>query len=249
MDSTGEGVEWESVMRIRVIIDIQKPLERGRCLTIAGKTHWVSFKYENLPVFCFNCGRIAHGEEGCQVRLRSNQKEWGVWLRAEKFGRQGLNRGTGRQPSGSFQRPYSDNSSMGGKVQTKKAGSVIGGNPTANHHLYEVSANNNLNIAKALPKIAVGIAIAGNNGDTPLTGLEGFSVASQGNEYHGSGMGVMAQSEIKGDSGQTYGAQQGVTGQCLGPIRSASLCGDLLAQCNKEARFLEAVSHTEILND
>jgi hypothetical protein len=49
VDIAGEGVDWESVMRIRVIIDIQKPLERGRSLTIAGKAHWVSFKYENLP--------------------------------------------------------------------------------------------------------------------------------------------------------------------------------------------------------
>ena len=44
VDTDGDGVEWGSVLRIRVIIDIQKPLERGRSLTIAGKTHWVSFQ-------------------------------------------------------------------------------------------------------------------------------------------------------------------------------------------------------------
>ena len=77
VDIAGEGVEWGSVMRIRVTIDIQKPLERGKSLNIAGKAHWVSFKYKNLPVFCFNCGRIAHEENGCPSRSHPNQKkEW-----------------------------------------------------------------------------------------------------------------------------------------------------------------------------
>jgi hypothetical protein len=40
------------------------------CMTkaIGGKSHWVSFKYENLPVFCFYYGRIVHEEEGCPKR-------------------------------------------------------------------------------------------------------------------------------------------------------------------------------------
>jgi hypothetical protein len=71
VDTEGDGVEWGSVLRIRVIIDIQKPLERGRSLNIAGKVHWVTFKYENLPVFCFSCGRIAHGEAGCPKRSQT----------------------------------------------------------------------------------------------------------------------------------------------------------------------------------
>ncbi|MBA0693003.1 hypothetical protein Goari_010519, partial [Gossypium aridum] len=27
---------------------------------------WVSFKYENLPIFCFGCGRLGHGVKECQ---------------------------------------------------------------------------------------------------------------------------------------------------------------------------------------
>jgi hypothetical protein len=101
VDIAGEGVEWGSVMRIRVIIDIKKPLERGRNLTIAGKAHWVKFKYENLSVFCFNCGQIVHGENGCPARIRlDNKKEWGVWLRAEKPKKQGLNSSAGRRVQG-----------------------------------------------------------------------------------------------------------------------------------------------------
>ena len=75
MDTKGDGVEWGSVLRIRVIIDIQKPLERGRSLTIVGKAHWVSFKYENLLVFCFFCGRIAHEEVGCPNQSQHLNRE------------------------------------------------------------------------------------------------------------------------------------------------------------------------------
>jgi hypothetical protein len=40
------------------------------CMTkaIGGKSRWVSFKYENLLVFCFYYGRIVHEEEGCPKR-------------------------------------------------------------------------------------------------------------------------------------------------------------------------------------
>jgi hypothetical protein len=130
VDIIGEGVEWGSVMHIRVTINIQKPLERGRCLNIAGKAHLVSFKYENLPVFCFNCGRIAHGEDGCPIRSRPDQKkEWGVWLRAKKFRQQRLGRGFGWQMMGFPQERNSGNKFLGGSLQTEMAGSRIGGNP------------------------------------------------------------------------------------------------------------------------
>jgi hypothetical protein len=140
VDIAGEGVEWGSVMRIRVLIDIQKPLERGRSLTIAGKAQWVSFKYENLPVFCFNCGRIVHGENGCPVRLRPDQKkEWGVWLRADKLRRQGPSRGAGRQLAGLPHGHHSGTSSMGGARSTELEGAENGGNPAPDQHLFMVS--------------------------------------------------------------------------------------------------------------
>jgi hypothetical protein len=86
VDIEGEGVEWSSVLRIRVIIDLQKPLERGRALTIAGKAHWVSFQYENLSVFCFNYGRIVYENSGCSTQMNyGEKKQWGVWLRARKL--------------------------------------------------------------------------------------------------------------------------------------------------------------------
>ncbi|MBA0786979.1 hypothetical protein Gotri_026649 [Gossypium trilobum] len=38
------------------------------------KKVWVPFKYENLPIFCFGCGRMGHGVKECEV-LSSVEKE------------------------------------------------------------------------------------------------------------------------------------------------------------------------------
>lgn len=53
---------------------------------------WVSFQYQKLPKFCFQCCRIKHGEQGCMA-LSSNQmvdsvKKYGVLLRAQPPNRQ-----------------------------------------------------------------------------------------------------------------------------------------------------------------
>lgn len=50
----------------------------------------VFFKYEKLPFFCFNCGRIIHGSGGCPMRLQQQvnatggEAQWGGWLRADE---------------------------------------------------------------------------------------------------------------------------------------------------------------------
>ena len=134
VDIEGDGVEWGSVLRIRVIIDIQKPLERGRSLTIAGKAHWVNFKYENLPVFCFFCGRIVHGDFGCTKRTQTDlKKEWGVWLRAEKSNRQGTSRSLERKSEGPYQGNNSGDHTMGGGNLNVKGSSGFGGKPMPSH--------------------------------------------------------------------------------------------------------------------
>ncbi|XP_059432440.1 uncharacterized protein LOC132165775 [Corylus avellana] len=86
VDAAADGIGWGRFLRIRVRIDITKPLEQGRELHIGGKSVWVKFKYENLPLFCFHCGCIVHGEMGCPVkktrRLHSEEGvgDWGVCL-------------------------------------------------------------------------------------------------------------------------------------------------------------------------
>jgi hypothetical protein len=88
VDSNEDGVEWGSVLRIRMIIDIQKPLEKGRSLTIGGKTHWVSFKYENLPMLsAYIVEESCMGKEDAQNEHKLNRarlRGYGYELRSQK---------------------------------------------------------------------------------------------------------------------------------------------------------------------
>ena len=79
----------EGCMRIRVKIDISKPLCRGRKARLAsGRETWISFKYERLPIFCYWCGCLTHGDKDCEVWLknkgvmRREDQQYGAWLRA-----------------------------------------------------------------------------------------------------------------------------------------------------------------------
>jgi hypothetical protein len=65
VDVTGEGVGWGHCLRIRVEVDLTKPLERGRALNLNVKTVWVNFWYKKLPFFCHSCGRIVHDFASC----------------------------------------------------------------------------------------------------------------------------------------------------------------------------------------
>ena len=87
IDVAGDGMGWGSYLRLQVVIDLMKPLDRGRALNWAGKSSWVEFKYEKLPLFCFRCGYIVHDPRGCpdipNTRLSKEEtKLWGSWLRA-----------------------------------------------------------------------------------------------------------------------------------------------------------------------
>ena len=58
--------EQAKFMRIRVDLPINKPLQRGRNIVNPnGGKYWVTFKYERLPSFCFQCGILGHDEKNC----------------------------------------------------------------------------------------------------------------------------------------------------------------------------------------
>lgn len=55
-------------MRIRVMVDVRKPLKKDVEMKLrGGVTERVRVKYKKLPVFCYVCGKLGHGEKDCEV--------------------------------------------------------------------------------------------------------------------------------------------------------------------------------------
>ena len=66
-DANNFGGVWRNFMRIKVSIDVRKPLKRRmKIKKQGGEWTWINFKYERLPTFCFFCGIIGHNERFCQ---------------------------------------------------------------------------------------------------------------------------------------------------------------------------------------
>jgi hypothetical protein len=86
VDTGKDGIGWGKYLRVKVVMDLFKPLARGRMLKLQGKSSWVVFQYERLPKFCFRCGVIVHGPTGCPMRSAMHYPdhpgEYGLWLRA-----------------------------------------------------------------------------------------------------------------------------------------------------------------------
>ena len=96
------------VMRIKVKLDITKPLMRGITIITDDdeeevehkelleeadelqknkkeKERVVSFKYEFLPDFCNACGVICHQDMNCTNPLKARKGDYGRWRKAEIF--------------------------------------------------------------------------------------------------------------------------------------------------------------------
>ena len=89
VDANGSGFHLGSFLRIRVQMEITKPLCRGWKVRLGEHgMKWVEFKYERLPIFCHLCGMIDHDERDCLQGFRSKEtpmpeeKQFGPWLRA-----------------------------------------------------------------------------------------------------------------------------------------------------------------------
>uniref|UniRef100_A0A803Q5L9 CCHC-type domain-containing protein n=1 Tax=Cannabis sativa TaxID=3483 RepID=A0A803Q5L9_CANSA len=78
---------WRDYLRVRVTIDINKPLKRRmKLIKQDGTWIWTTFKYEYVPTFCFICGFIGHSDRFCPRRFDShfdpNVKPYGEWMKA-----------------------------------------------------------------------------------------------------------------------------------------------------------------------
>uniref|UniRef100_A0A7N2MQT9 CCHC-type domain-containing protein n=1 Tax=Quercus lobata TaxID=97700 RepID=A0A7N2MQT9_QUELO len=61
---------WQSdqakFMRVRVELEIDKPLRRGAYIVSSEEERlWLTFKYERLPTVCFICGKLGHDKKHC----------------------------------------------------------------------------------------------------------------------------------------------------------------------------------------
>uniref|UniRef100_A0A803P9U5 Zinc knuckle CX2CX4HX4C domain-containing protein n=1 Tax=Cannabis sativa TaxID=3483 RepID=A0A803P9U5_CANSA len=79
---------WRDYLRVRVSIDITKPLKRRMKLrNTDGVEFWSNFKYEHIPTICFVCGIVGHSERFCPKRFEVRDgkllKPYGEWLRVE----------------------------------------------------------------------------------------------------------------------------------------------------------------------
>jgi hypothetical protein len=84
VDVDEDGFAWGKELRIRVEINVNKPLIRGVNLKesdddIEGR--WFDLKYERIPHFCFDCGFLWHQSGNCEAE-KGEVQQWGEWLRA-----------------------------------------------------------------------------------------------------------------------------------------------------------------------
>ncbi|TXG71426.1 hypothetical protein EZV62_000005 [Acer yangbiense] len=87
---------WGKFLKVKVQIDITKPLKRWLHLKLdkSNDIVMVSLKYERLPEFCYVCGRIGHANKECSdveakiKALKGVSTKFGSWMRASVLNRQ-----------------------------------------------------------------------------------------------------------------------------------------------------------------
>lgn len=68
----GAEMKGGNFMRVRVAVDVIKPLNGGRMISWdQGREGWVSFMYERLLNICYWCGLLTHDDKECDVWLSS----------------------------------------------------------------------------------------------------------------------------------------------------------------------------------
>ncbi|KAE9445306.1 hypothetical protein C3L33_22796, partial [Rhododendron williamsianum] len=77
VEDPGERGRLANYLRIRVWLDVSKPLKKGFFLRRPKEDDlWVKFKYERLSDFCYGCGKISHTVNDCKERCSFAAKDW-----------------------------------------------------------------------------------------------------------------------------------------------------------------------------
>lgn len=93
IDIEYKEVEWREFIRIKVSLDITKPLVWQKKLNIElPKSIWLHFTYKKLPNFCFYCGVLCYTHKDWEVWALAKEKfevegfPYGTWLQEEPLG-------------------------------------------------------------------------------------------------------------------------------------------------------------------
>ena len=91
-EEEGTAMVGDWFVRVRVTLNISKPLCKGRVITLDdGKDLWIPFKYERLPNLYYRCGCLSHDERNCEFwsacegSLDDESPQFGPWLKASPF--------------------------------------------------------------------------------------------------------------------------------------------------------------------
>jgi len=78
-------------MRVKIALPISKPLRQGGFLAgMDGARHWVTFKYERLPMLCHYCGVLGHDLRHCASYFAPSKQgaeaelQYGDWLKVTR---------------------------------------------------------------------------------------------------------------------------------------------------------------------
>ena len=86
-----EDPEWKSGMgrcflRMKMAIDVEKPLVAGFWVPRENGKVWAEVKYEKVADFCFECGRLGHVMKNCEygdegIDRGEGKKRYGLWMK------------------------------------------------------------------------------------------------------------------------------------------------------------------------
>ncbi|CAN1825745.1 hypothetical protein LINPERHAP1_LOCUS31277 [Linum perenne] len=86
-DERATSLTGGQILRIRARLDIREPLKKEKKIK-KPRGDWIlaKFRYEQLPNFCFICGRIGHIDRHCEIYFRLPDdkiiRNWDITLKA-----------------------------------------------------------------------------------------------------------------------------------------------------------------------
>ncbi|KAL0362122.1 UNVERIFIED_CONTAM: hypothetical protein Scaly_1167400 [Sesamum calycinum] len=140
---------WGLSMRLKVELDINKPLKRFLQLrTARGEGSVVSFTYERLPNFCCLCGLLGHIDRNCSRRHEEGfmefggELQYGEWLRAPVYkGILSAGGGSSSSWTGATGQRHTDSSAAEGEHSHRRGCSIFDPStviPAREHQMREV---------------------------------------------------------------------------------------------------------------